>query len=192
MAPGVNEPYFDPVHHLFDALERSMASPQSANGGFYPDADVFLDDVGWLASQLEAGIEDSTVPPFTPEPWQPPAPLREATLSAWTGDGSPPPIDQAERRWDGGLMPPVAARPSFASEGLTSPPVLSHGHGSTGISCSGDQGTIRWCPEAEDFVDEEACQDCEHWGDHGNGIPECYYDWLEGSHGEDCRDGEGQ
>jgi hypothetical protein len=75
-------------------------------------------------------------------------------------------------------------------EGLDAPPYQPRGRSGTGIRNNGGSSE-KWCARDQCTVDEEEdCPSCDEFGDHGDGVERCYYDWLEEIEDEGNRDHE--
>ena len=133
-----------------------------------------------MLEQVEESIEGSTaMPSFEPEPLVLPPEVFEPMLQGPTSQGSPPPPEGSEGRWGGGLVPSLHVKPYYTLAGLAQPPLLSRGHGSTGIRNTSALGSVRLCPDSGKLVDEEVCRACDKWDDHGAGYEQCRYEWEE-------------
>lgn len=181
------DPLRDPLRDQLLALENSIAPAPLP--GQHPLADL-AEGMDWLGNtlgQLEASID---APPFSfpasgpAEPSMPSpvvAPLEGPGQKAISAQPpSPPPPKPAwfpDRRW-GDLKPPVAATPFFLHDGLKAPSYHPLGGSGTGIRNTDEQELTRWCPEANQSVPQENCYECGQWGDHGDGIAQCRYDWA--------------
>ena len=174
------KPYRDPVRDQMSAVERHTVSSlfRERDFGFDPEEldALFEDPAARALGEVEASIEGALVPPPDLGLLEPPfAPPAEAPLRGPVSSGPPIESEPTGRLWVE-LKAPLAAMPFFAPDGLALSPYSAHRGGGTGIRNSGTSATTRWCPEARQLVTEETCQDCDKWGDHGDGFEECEYE----------------
>ena len=74
------------------------------------------------------------------------------------------------------VEPPLAARPFYSHDGLTSRPYHPQFGGGTGVRGE-TSAPPRWCPDRGEAVKVTACEECDKWGDHGGQMEECLLDW---------------
>jgi len=171
--------YTDPVHDTLDALEDSVEfwrDPQ-ALGPPMNDAEM-MNPLGQMLGQVEASIEEKTVPPLRPFGEPEPPPIQPGppapTVYGSFGPTSPASQEPRERPW-GTIEPPPAARPYLTPDGLTNRPYRPHPGSSTG-SLGRTAIPTRWCFEKDREVEESTCYECPLWEDHGAGFEECLHD----------------
>lgn len=181
-------PYSDPIRDAIDDLEFSI--DHYLGPGLGSTMDWEMDCLGNMLNELEASIEETTVPPLSvgpPELDAAPVPQPEHVPMRPRSSVEPPcPPQPFEKRW-GDLEPPLAATPYFLPQGLKTPSYHSMRGGGTGIRNTDSQELTRWCPEANQPVSQGHCQTCSQWGDHGAGVQQCYHDWLEEKEDNDAK-----
>jgi len=188
------DPLRDPLRDQLLALENSIAPVPLPGERQLPGLAEGMDCLGDMLGQLEASIEapafsspaSSPAEPSMPTPAvAPPEDPGQKAISVQPP--SPPPPKPAwfpDRRW-GDLKPPAAATPFFPHAGLKAPSYHPLGGSGTGIRNTDAQEFTRWCPEANQSVNQAGCRACSQWDDHGSGFQQCYHDWLEENQDQD-------
>jgi len=178
------EPYFDPIRDQIEALETSIERSFEPDLGHFQNPEAFVDGLGRSLDALEMVIEGTEVhaPEFGLEPTSPPAAGAPPAFSGPVHQTTQPQVlpEDTGRHW-ASIQPESAAVPFRTRDGLTPPSYRPRAGGGTGIRYQGGWGSVRRCPESGEFVDEEACQDCDKWRDHGAGYEQCLYEWKEES-----------
>ena len=177
--PGDQVPYSDPIRDDLDLLESSIERSFEVLPRPWFETEDLMDSLGLALDAVEAGIEGTVIPPTEPVRVElPPVEPMERLLQQDSGKGPPPLPAPGRHDWIA-LQPPLAARPYFTQDGLAAPSYQPRGGRGAGIRNETGQ-RIRWCPKEEQTVDEEEeCPSCDEFSDHGDGVEQCLYDWLE-------------
>lgn len=179
------DPLRDPLLDQLEAMENAIQPAPVPGQPRFADLAEGMDWMGYALGRLEDSVE---APPVssTPGPAEPPIPAPAEAPPEDTGQRArpqpplPPPPGLSwspERRW-GDLRAPIQATPYFTHEGLRPPSYHPLGGGGAGIRNTEELELTRWCAEVNQPVRQEDCQECDQWGDHGNGVSQCYHDWL--------------
>lgn len=185
--PDKTDPFDDPT---MDALERGIEHPSGFEDPLAEHDQPLMDDIGRALDALEASIEGTVIRPTEPIPVEPLPPAPEPPGLVSQGPSEGPPLEPEHRRLDWiSLNPAPAAMPFFTHEGLHAPSDRPRSRGSTGIRNNAGS-RARWCPRDQCTVDEADCPSCDEFGDHGDGVERCYFDWLEENQDEGKRDRE--
>jgi len=159
-----DQPYTDPMRDLIEKLEFHTERTVESTGVFHENPWLHEPGLSKTLSELEDCIEGTEIVPAVPEPLAI-QPALEPHLSELPGPRSPgPPVPEESGAWQAiALMPPPAARPFFAGDGLAPSPYKPHFGGSTGIKVQGPATDARWCPRDECVKDIDECRECADW-----------------------------
>ena len=179
------DPYLEPIQPDLDALESSIERLSEPVDPLLGNPDRFMDDLARQLGDVEQATESAMrLPPSEPDESYPvaPAPVESAAPAGdGTGSTGPGPLTEPvqEQRTHIELQPERPAMPFFRRDGITPSSYAPRRGGGAGIRNSGGASAIRWCPRDDELVTDDICEDCDKWGDHGNGYAQCYYEWAE-------------
>ena len=192
MASMFDVPYSDPMRDQLEALEQSVEDLIEPGSIYYPMPGQSIDDLGHQLGGVEDSIEGTTVPPLAEGPALAPEQPIDWSMPLGQGPTSPGPPRSSEpagRPWPN-LLPPTAAKPFYTDHGPSTPSYRPHVGGSKGIGRASSSRATRWCPELEGWVsEEETCNECDRWADHGAGYEQCHYDWQDENQNGRAEDG---